>query len=280
MNAKLGLPFGLRDPHGVRVRDAEITPLTGAGELLGGDDDNPFRAVLQILAGCTARLGTWRGAQIQPAVLGQLLPVDRDYLLLHVDRLTFGDERYQTIECPRPACRRRQDVHFTLSSVDVPAVPKRAEGELRLADGRTVHFRLPVAEDQAALHGLAPAILEAAFLQRCVRGDRGEEHRVGWPELRELPAQVRAEIVAHILAASPGLDLAMSLACLGCKEPYRFVFDPVLSLLAEIKASRKELMGQVHRLALSYHWSQAEILGLSRARRHEYLELLQTEARR
>ena len=37
---------------------------------------------------------------------------------------------------------------------------------------------------------------------------------------------------------------------------------------------------QVHRIALSYHWSHSEILGLSRPLRHQYLELLQDEAAR
>ncbi|MEO7732024.1 MAG: hypothetical protein ABIY55_13700 [Kofleriaceae bacterium] len=280
MNAKLVLPFGLRDPQGARARDVEVTPVTGHGELFGAEDPNPFRAVLQVLAISTSRLGALRGRQITPAVLGQLLPIDRDYMLLHVNRVTFGDERYQTVECPRADCHHRLDVQFALSSVDTPVVAERAGGTFTLGDGRQVRFRLPVAEDQAELHGLAPSALEAAFLQRCVPSDRRDDRQVGWPELRELPALIRADVVKHIVAASPELDLAVPLTCLACGRPFRFVFDPVMSLLAELKASRKDLMSQVHRLALSYHWSQAEILGLSRALRHEYLDLLQGEAGR
>lgn len=283
MNAKLVLPFGLRDSQGARARSVEVTPITGQGELHGAEDPNPFRAVLQLLASCTRQLGALRGAQITPAVLGQLLPVDRDYLLLHINRLTFGDERYQTVECPRSDCHHRLDVRFALSSVDTPVVADRAGGTFALADGRQVRFRLPVAEDQVELHGLAPAALEAAFLQRCVRSarsDRSDDRAVGWSELREAPARVRADVVQHIVAASPELDLAVPLTCLACERPFQFVFDPVQSLLAELQASRKQLMSQVHRLALSYHWSQAEILGLSRALRHEYLDLLQAEAAR
>jgi hypothetical protein len=280
VNAKLVLPFGLRDPQGARARDVEVTPITGHGELYGAEDPNPFRAVLQLLAICMRQLGTLRGARITPAVLGQLLPVDRDYLLLHVNRLTFGDERYQTVECPQADCHHRLDVRFALSSVDAPTVADRAGGTIALADGRPVCFRLPVAEDQVELYGLAPAALEAAFLQRCVRSDHRDSHQVGWSELRKLPSRVRADVVQHIVAASPELDLAVPLTCLACERPFRFVFDPVHSLLAELKASRKQLMSQVHRLALSYHWSQAEILGLSRALRHEYLDLLQGEAGR
>lgn len=280
MRAELVLPFGLVEPQGHRARTAVITPITGHGELSGADDANPFRAALQLLSGSVVELGWFRGAEIEPALLGRLLPVDRDYLLVQLNRLTFGDERYQTVECPQAGCRRRVDVRFELSSADPPEVPDHAGGEIELPDGRLVRFRLPIAADQEALHGLPPAALEAAFVERCVPGDPEHGDEVSGAELLEMPASVRAEVVKRIVAASPEMDLAVPLECPECGHPFRFVFDPVLSLLAELRASRAELIKQVHRLALSYHWSHAEILGLPRGLRHEYLELLEEEAAR
>jgi hypothetical protein len=277
--AELALPFGLVDPQGSRVRTAVVTQITGHGELSGADDSNPFRAALQLLAASILELGSFRGAEIDPALLGQLLPVDRDYLLVHLNRLTFGDERYQTVECPQTECRRRVDVRFELSSAEPPEIPDSAGGAIELPDGRLVRFRLPVAADQEALHDLLPSALEAAFLRRCVQDDREGDGEVGWAELMDMPASIRAEVVKHIVAASPEMDLAMPLECPECGHPFRFVFDPVLSLLAELNASRTELIKQVHRLALSYHWSHSEILGLPRTLRHEYLELLEEAAR-
>ncbi len=279
MSAKLVLPFGLGDPQGKRARTAILAPITGHGELFSADDPNPFRAALHLLASSTLELGSFGGAQINPTLLGQLLPVDRDYLLVHLNRLTFGDERYQTVECPHAECHRRIDVRFELSSAEPPEVSDGSGGTIELAGGRLVRFRLPVAADQAELHGLSPAALEPEFLRRCVRGGR-DDGQVGWPELMEMPAPIRAGVVKHIVAASPEMDLAVPLECLACGRPFRFVFDPVRSLLTELKASRKELIRQVHRLALNYHWSQSEILGLSRTLRHEYLNLLQNEAGR
>jgi hypothetical protein len=281
VRAELVLPFGLGDPqrpHGKRARTVVLTAVTGHGELFGADDRNPFRAALQLLAASTLELGPFRGQDIEPSLLGRLLPVDRDYLLLHLNRLTFGDMRYQTVECPQAECGRRLDVRFELSSVEPPAVPDRDGGAIELSGGRLVRFRLPLAADQAELHGTAPAELEAAFLRRCVRGDRDDGRGVGWSELVDMPAPVRARVVSHIIAASPEIDLAVPVTCLACERPFRFVFDPVLSLLAELKASRSELVKQVHRLALSYHWSHSEILSLSRPLRHEYLDLLQDGA--
>jgi hypothetical protein len=262
------------------VRTATLTAITGHAELFGADDPNPFRAALHLLAASTLALGPFRDAEVGPAVLGRLLPIDRDYLLLQLDRLTFGDRRYQTVECPQVACGRRLDVQFELSSIELPQVPDHAGGTAPLPGGRLVHFRLPDAADQAELHDTSPPALEAAFLRRSVVGDRGHGRGVGCTELLELPAQIRAGVVQRIVAASPAIDLAVPLDCVSCGRSFRFVFDPVLSLLGQLKASRAELVKQVHRMALSYHWSHNEILGLSRPLRHQYLELLQDEAGR
>jgi hypothetical protein len=369
VRAEIRLPFGLAEPDGQRARTAVLTAITGHGELYGADDPNPFRAALHLLAASLCELEPYRGADVSPAVVGRLLPIDRDYLLLQLHRLTFGDVRYQTVECPEASCGRRLDIRFELSSVDVPALPDRACGVIELPGGRLVRYRLPLAADQAELYDVAPAALEAAFLGRCAmneheadrdggdgadrddrrRDDRdagdaggagrdggagragragraggaggagraggdggdgrdgrdggdgrdgraggaGRDGRAGGArgagrdrrvldgaELLALPPAVRAAIVQRIVAASPALDLAVPLTCLSCGKPFRFVFDPVRSLRTELQASRAELVKQVHRMALSYHWSQSEILGLSRPLRHQYLELLQDEAAR
>jgi len=278
VRAEIRLPFGLVEPSGQRSRSAMLTAITGHGELHSAEDPNPFRAALHLIAASTLELGPHRGAEIGPALLGRLLPIDRDYLLLQLHRLSFGDVRYQTVECPHAECGRRLDIRFDLSSVDLPALPDRADGVIDLPGGRVVRYRLPLASDQAELHGAAPAALESAFLDRCVAS--GDDRALGGAELLEQPAAVRAEVVRRIVAASPELDLAVPLTCPSCARPFRFVFDPVMSLLAELKASRAELVKQVHRLALGYHWSQSEILGLPRPLRHEYLAILADEASR
>jgi hypothetical protein len=268
--AAIALAFGVVDAHGARQRNAVLCPATGHSELANAEDANPFRAAIHLLAQCVRELGPLRGAHIDAALLGDLLPVDRDYLLIQLTRLTFGDVRYQPVLCPR--CGHRLDVRFALSGAELPAVGADG-GSVVVGDGRVVAFRLPRAADQAELFGVAPADLEAAFLRRCVRDERAVA------DVLALPAQLRADLVKRIVAASPEMDLAVPLTCVACRQPFRFVLDPVRSLLAELRASRAELIQQVHRLALSYHWSHSEILGLPRTLRHEYLELVQAEAR-
>ncbi len=269
------LPFGLSDGRGRRAHSATLVPINGHGEMHGAEESNPFRAALHLLESSLERLGRFRAENIDPGVLGGLLPVDRDWLLVQLNRLVFGDMRYQTVTCPAESCGKRVDICLDLSTVTPPAVPAEAIGRLALPDGLEVEYRLPTASDQIGLHGLPPSELEAAFLERCTRP--GGERTLGPDEVMTLPADVRAAIVREILSMSPELDMTLDLECVECKAPFRFVYDPVRSLLGELQASRLELLREVHYLALHYHWSQAEILGLSRNLRREYLGLIEAD---
>lgn len=270
----VALLFGLPDGRGRRARRAVLVPLNGRGELRGADEPNPFRAALDMLAASAHELGPFRAGDVDPGVLAALLPLDRDFLLVQLNRLTFGDTFYQTVVCPAEGCGKRVDVQLDLSQVTPAEPPTEVEGRLALPDGREVHYRLPTAGDQAALFGLPADELEAAFLARCTRGEGGVD------EVLALPAELRAAIVREVVAASPELDLTLDLACVECGQPFRFTYDPVSALLGELRASRSALLKEVHYLAFYYHWSQAEILGLSRSLRREYLGLLEEELER
>ncbi len=47
--------------------------------------------------------------------------------------------------------------------------------------------------------------------------------------------------------------------------------------LSELKQRNQRLLMEIHRLARFYHWPQAEILGLSLARRRSFLGLIEEE---
>lgn len=275
------LPFGLPDGRGRRARGAVLTPLNGHGEVLGAEDANPFRAVLSLLAASVARIGPFHRDEMDLALLGALLPLDCDFLLVQLDRITFGDVRFQTVICPAEGCGKRVDVKLDLSTVTPPAVPGEAGGRLSLPDGRAVRYRLLTAGDQAALHDVPEGELTPAFLDRCLLPEVAGGPPAPSPgEVLSLPDALRAAIVREVIAASPALDLTLELPCAECGQPFRFVHEPVHALLRELTASRPATLREVHWLAYHYHWSQAEILGLPRGLRREYLALLDQELTR
>lgn len=271
---EVSLPFGVPDGRGLRARRAVLAPVTGRGELRGAEEPNPFQAALDLLAASARELGPRRARGVDVAAVAALLPVDRDFLLVQLDRLTFGDLRYVTVVCPAEGCGKRVDVRLDLATVAAPELSVEPEGRLSLPGGRETRYRLPTAGDQAALYGLRGGELEATFLERCARFEGGPA------EAYALPAEQRAAVVSEILAASPELDLTLDLECVECGGPFRFTHDPVRSLLDELRASRGALLKEVHYLALYYHWSQAEILDLPRGLRREYLGLLEEEFER
>ena len=265
------LACGLRGVHGGSPRRATITPLDGVAELAASDADNPFTAAHEILARCLRRLGE----RLDPALdeVRRLTPLDRDLLVIAVDRRTFGDLRYQTMRCPLPECKARMDIELDLSTPTAPEVAPNQERALSLADGRQLRVRLPTAGDQEALYTVAAEARAAALVRRCaVPGVSG-----GSPEIESIEPRELLKIALAIGEATPRLDLALDLECPKCGVAFQHTYEPVRGLLGQLQGGRAGLLAEVHALALHYHWSHAEILGLPRSLRREYLALLERE---
>ena len=263
--------------------------MTGRGELAAVAESNPFRAAILLLADSLVALGPHRAADIEASTLSGLLPIDRDYLLVQLSSITFGGPRFQTVECPGAECGHRLDIRFDLRSIEAGHRSVSDRVEATLDNSRSVVFRLPSSGDQAALYGMdnrgdnntgdTDSTQQAdELLRRCIM--RGSEP--GSADIRDVLEQgpaVRLRLGAALAAASPELDTALELTCIHCKQPFKFVYEPVLTLMDELRASRKALMKEVHYLAFYYHWSYTEILNLSRPMRREYLDLLDQELR-
>lgn len=267
----VALPCGLRGVDEGPHRRATLVPLDGGAELLAADEPNPFLAAHLVLARCLRRLG----ARVDVAVddVRSLMVADRDFLVIQLDRLTFGDVRYQTMRCPLPECGSRMDVEIDLAGVTPPEPPRSRELTFALGDGHPLRFRMMVAGDQEALADVAAEARSTALLDRCILGTPEEVRRTR----ERLEPRERTALALAIGEATPLLDLALGLACPKCKAPFVHVYDPLRGLFGRIQRSRDELLTEVHHLAIHYHWSHREILELPRTLRREYLEILERE---
>jgi hypothetical protein len=283
-HTEVTLPVGLADSRGRRHRSAVLTPIAGRGELAAVAEANPFRAAILLLADSLIAIGPHRGAEIDTSLLSGLLPIDRDYLLVQLSSITFGGLRFQTVECPGNECGRRLDVRFDLRSIEPGQPPVSDHVEATLDDGRSVVFRLPSSGDQVAAHGLDGMQPVDELLRRCIlrSGKPGDADSAGVAGLQDVLTQdpaARVRLCAALAAAGPALDTSLELKCIHCGQLFKFVYDPVLTLIEELQAARKALLKEVHYLAFYYHWSHTEILNLTRPMRREYLELLDQELR-
>jgi hypothetical protein len=258
-------------PGGVVLADGEVLTTAALRPLDGQVEDwlATFRrtpnavAVTRVLGHCLVRLGDRAPTR---ELIRQILVGDRDYLMLQLRRLTLGDHLAAVLACP--GCRVKFDVDFSLVNVTVDRRPQDHlfyAMELAGRDGpsRTVRFRLPNGGDQEVVAALDPADAVKALLERCL--DPGEA-----------PADEGAwEVVASAMEGrAPRVEVELELVCPDCGHAFVEPFDLTGFFLDEIRRGSSQLRREVHTLAFYYHWSEADILELTRTRRREYLSLI------
>lgn len=260
------LPGGiLRD--GRRLRDFAFLPLTGAVELAlaeAAEADCPMP--VRVTAALVATLEQVGGEAAVPAKVADLSVGDRQFLM---GRLAVGlglGEHWLTANCG--SCGERFD--FSVNRSDLP-VKGAGEGypfaavETSLGPCR---FRVPTGTDQEMLAGLDDED-EAlrCLVERCL---------VALPDgYRGTAAAFTPGDVARIEAAledvAPELAVTVQAACPACGASHVIDVDPYVALSLHAGGG---LLHEIHLLAATYHWGEAEILALPLDRRRRYLDLI------
>lgn len=271
------LPHG-RWVDGVRRADARLRPLTGEDEALIAERPELTGAArtTALLVRCVAELGG--GGPSADDIRG-LTVGDREALLLHLRRLTFGDKLDCVVTCPEPECEERMDVELTVEELLVAPYDNVADThDLDLGDEgarRSLRFRLPTGADQEAVAAVAALDIEAAVelvVRRCV----AELERHG----HALPPEATSALSAAMADLDPQAEVRLMLSCVGCGEEFSVLLDAGDFLFREIAPRSDDLSHDVHRLAFHYHWSERDILTLAPARRRRYLDLVAEELSR
>lgn len=200
-------------------------------------------------------------------LLRQLLVGDRDYLVLQLRRLTLGDDVHAVILCS--ACQTKMDTDFRISEVPVEVRPQVAAAHTASLPHRAVEFRLPTGRDQEAVLGKPIETAADELFDRCLLNDGG----------KELSPEERQAIIEEMEQRAPLVEVELDLTCPDCHHRFLQPLDMTAYFFDELSANSKQLLREVHALALHYHWSEADILSLRRARRREYLGLLQDSLR-
>jgi hypothetical protein len=102
------------------------------------------------------------------------------------------------------------------------------------------------------------------ILERCIIDD-GDAH---------LSPSEQNAVIEVMERMAPEVDLELDLSCPECCKTFAAHFDTTAFFLNEMRISARQLLREVHALALYYHWSESEILRLGRDRRRTYLGLL------
>jgi hypothetical protein len=260
------LPGGLVLDEGCRICDATLRSLTGREEEWLAEHPTAPRSVVvtHLLTSCLVSLGD---ATVTSQLVRQLLVGDRDYLMLQLRCLTLGEDFYAVCTCP--LCHSKMDVSFKARDLPVEVRPQVSTSQLLQfsrpqPDGRTIRYRLPTGGDQEALLGVDLDTAVDNLLDRCILDDDGTP----------VSPLERKELIDAMDASAPQVDPELELTCPECDHSFLARFDATAFFLDEIRALGNQLLREVHSLAFYYHWSEADILSLSRNRRRAYLALI------
>jgi hypothetical protein len=263
----LTLPGGLLD-GGRRHQLAEVRALTGWEEELLAETDGTTSVaerVTAVLARCVTRIGS---VSLDPFSFRQLTVGDREALLIALRWSTLGDRIDCVLRCPADGCGQQIDVPLRAGDLLIePYDDFRPWYEEAVGDA-VVRFRLPTGGDQEQVADLArvdPARAAHQLLSRCVEID--DRH-----DLRD--EQLADAVSARMAELDPQAELRLRLRCAWCQAEISTVLDMAGFLFTEGARSATRLYQEVHVLAWTYHWGEAEILGLPTPRRRRYLDLI------
>ncbi|MEH0844201.1 hypothetical protein V6U81_17575 [Micromonospora sp. CPCC 205711] len=218
-------------------------------------------------------VSAWDDALGRPAAQRPLALLGRDdtdrlpvgavsALLLATAEGWTGGRVETTLDCL--ACPERLEVGFGVAEL-LAAAPEPTDGPFTLDwRGHRLTLRLPTPADltAAAATGDAAAA-ERSLLRACLLAAE--------PPLPD-PEAALPDVSAAMAARDPLGVVAVALTCPGCGTATEALLDVPGWAWQAADVRVRRLLGEVHRLARAYGWSEAEVLGLGPHRRAAYLE--------
>lgn len=288
------LPGGYWDTNGSCYRDIDIRALTGREEeiLAGQGAESTASVITDIISRCLVRIGPI--SEISKDIARGLLVADRQYILLKLRGITFGDRVQATVGCINPDCGSKVDIDFSLNEIPVKqigvdspvhSIELTEKSALKMPDGkvrRDILFRLPDGSDQEILSPLIfrnESLALSMLLERCIL-QIGEIYNPPGEVISLLSPMARFEIEKAIESAAPRLDLSMSVTCPECRREFEIPFDLQEMFFGEFRDNLDLLHREVHCLAYHYHWSEREIMEMPKSKRETYIEILSNELER
>jgi hypothetical protein len=281
------VPGGLWN-NGVSVREVYLRPLCGEDEaflLEAGESLSAPVRVTALLSRCILRVGAEEN--VTPEMVRALTVGDREALLLHLRRITYGERLPCLLNCTDSACGERMDLELKVSELLLE--PYAASQEWNEVAVRTekkmyrVRLRVPNGLDQefvAERAWMNVTDAENLLLQRCVESVSAQSvsAEVSSPlTMAEWPAELADKIGRKFGEIDPQAEILLSLQCPACGQAFTGEFDAGAYLYHELRGHIPYLYREVHQMARSYHWSEAEILSMTPRKRSVYLNLLAGE---
>lgn len=161
-----------------------------------------------------------------------------------------------TAHAPCGTCGETMVGEIGLSPI-LALAPHEAEHREGIVEG--TRFRLPTHRDLAAIALLPEADRRvSALFERCCDDSR--------------TTGLVARVEAAMEQLDPLADIEVSITCDACGQASTLCLDIGALVWDRLVAAGRTLIGEIHRLAAAYGWSESEIVALGADRRAAYLE--------
>lgn len=187
--------------------------------------------------------------------------------LLELAMLDAGPIATQRVRCRNPRCAAWMEVELQPKQIAELQYAQRPRESLSIQLGRrSVQLRLPTGIDQRLLAESAdePDAIEMA-------------RRILPPGV-ECSVEELARCEAVLVDADPLIEFYVHAACPDCGSELEYLVDLQELALNLLHARQRALLAAIHTLAVSYHWSERDIIAMRSWRRAHYLRQLEREA--
>jgi hypothetical protein len=194
----------------------------------------------------------------------------RDAHLLTLREWTFGPRLTCITACP--ACGERLEFSVTVPEIRTEAPISNGDTLQLTLEDYQVEFRLPCSVDLSEVGAQGDRDRSrAALIRRCFCNVRRRGEEIS-PD--EAPAHLVEAVVASMAEHDPQADTRLALTCPGCDHGWQVPFDIVSFFWSELQTWAMRLLQEVHLLASTYGWREADILAMSPVRRQLYLRMI------
>lgn len=265
----MNLPGGLWH-KGKLHREFAFKPLTGAVELALAEASLQTASMPEAVTGAlAAALQHLNHLEAPPALIDALSVADRQFLVQQLAGWLEMDEVWMTAVCVR--CGEPFDFMLRFSELPVKAAGTGYPfAQVATSRGRAC-WRVPTGADQKAVAAVSEEQdAERVLMERCLMEISGHDAGQTAQWVAELLDDDWQQVEASLEAVAPEITTAVQVSCPACSQNSQVTIDPYLCL----QRRQEAISADIHTIASTYHWSEAEILALPKKRRQRYLRLI------
>jgi hypothetical protein len=200
----------------------EVKELTGEDEEALARFTKDMDFLDAVLAYGVARIGSLDLSELpvseRQGVLAQLLVGEREIIIVHIARVTFGDEKTYTFTCPDPQCETEWETTIVLSEdVKLPEMEEPYKIQRTFTTSKGAVLTGADQMENLRLAGASAAEINTNAISQLLIKVDGQTPLDPTAVARRLAMGDRARFLAAVSDAQPSIDLDFNIACPACK---------------------------------------------------------------